>query len=185
MVKNWFKIFQNVGLLTLLFVFLWLTGCKSEKIDGYETYENDTYGLTISYPQEWYARPRAIKNEIGPIVMFNPPTKDSLIAHITVFTEKLPEDIKDLEGYFNYSKKMFLSQAHNLELLNTKEDNINGSDTYRVEFTYNRGHFIAKSLIYMFIIDGKGYVVSSVTNTESFEKFEPIFEKVSRSIKFN
>ncbi len=177
-------------LLSTLIAFL-LFGCGKDEMEGYKTYENDTHGFSIQYPEEWTYREGLGKDSesgVGAIVVFQSPKegkKDLFRENAYIFTEELPDSVTNVDEYLDYSKYSLPEQMKEFEILSEGEALINGEKSKWIIFSYVSRMQKSQSLAYMFYKDGQGFVFTSTARPNTLMSFRRLFENMSTSIKFD
>ncbi|KUG24752.1 hypothetical protein ASZ90_005443 [hydrocarbon metagenome] len=182
------KLQSTVAFLLLVF---FLFGCGRDKMDGYKLYENDDYGFSLYYPEDWTFREglgRDNENITGSIVVFQSPSEgkmDFFRENVNIFIETLPDSVTDVDSYLRYSKSYLPTQLANMNITEEGKQVINGVDSRWIIFGYTSRMKDLASMGYIFYRDGMGFVINSTSLPEDFMKFRRTFEKISTSIQFN
>ena len=180
------KIYSS--LLVILSVLI-LFSCKSEdKYEGFKKYENEEKGFSIKYPENWNYREGFAKEiETGSIVVFQSPSegkRDLFLENVHVFTEPLPDSVKNVDDYLEYSKIYLPSQLQEMEILEEGKSQIDGQQSRWIIFNYVNRLQRVTSIGYIFYKNDEGFAVVATARPEDFMGKRRLFEKIVTSIKF-
>ncbi len=177
-------------LIVSIIILIFINSCSKNELKGYKEYTNDEYGFSIFYPTDWNYREgfgRDSKTSTGAIVVFQDSleSKGDLFRENTyIFTESLPDSVTNVDEYLKYSKSSLPSQMKEFKVLDDGETIINERKSDWVIFSYVSRLQRVQSLAYLFIVDGKGFVITSTSRPEDFMRFRRTFENIAKSIKF-
>ncbi len=176
------------SLLVFLFALI-LFSCKSEdKYEGFSNYENEEKGFSIQYPENWNFREGFSKDlETGSIVVLQSPSegkKDLFLENVHIFTEPLPDSVKNVDDYLEYSKIFLPTQLQEMEIQDEGKIQIDGIQSRWIIFNYVNRLQRVTSIGYIFYRNGEGFVIVGTSRPESFMGFRHLFEKIATSIKF-
>ena len=179
-----------LSIFPALLLIIFLISCGNEQNKGYKEYENTAYEFTISYPEDWVYKEgfgKDSKYGNGSIVVLQVPNqgkRDLFRENIHIFTESLPDSVKNIDEYFSYSKSYLPAQLEDLEFLEEGKININGAASRWIIFKYVSRLQIVNSIGYIFYRDGYGLVVTGTARPEDFMGYRRTFENIATSIKF-
>jgi len=179
------------SVILLLFSLFFLLSCGKDKWEGYKLYENDEFGFSIYYPEDWSFREgfgRDSEQITGSIVVFQSPSEgkmDLFRENVNIFIETLPDSVDNVDAYLQYSKSYLPTQLANMNITEEGKQVINGVDSRWIIFGYTSRLKDLASMGYIFYRDGMGFVINSTSMPEDFMKFRRTFEKISTSIQFN
>lgn len=180
------KILFTLFFLTLI---LLMFSCKSEdKYEGYKTYKNSNAGFTLQYPEDWTYREGLGKDiDLGSIVIFQSPSEgkqDLFRENVHIFTESLPDSVKNVDEYLAFSKQSLPQLLQEMEILEEGKTLIDGQTSRWIIFNYVSQLQRVTSIGYMFYRNGKGFVITATSRPEDFMSYRRTFEKIATSIKF-
>jgi hypothetical protein len=170
---------------------LFLISCGKEEKAGFKTYTNDEQGFTLSYPETWGYREGFAKDSetaTGTIVIFQAPyegKKDIFRENAVIFNEELPDSVKDVDSYFEYSQEYLPTQLEDLEIKDSGKRIVNGTPARWLIFQYTNRLQRVTALGYMFYHNDKGLVITSTARPEDFMRWRRTFEDIATSIEFN
>lgn len=181
---------NKIKTIVLLLIMVILFGCKPDKREGYTLYENDSYGFSIEYPEDWTSREgfgKESESGMGAIVVFQSPSegkKDLFRENTYIFSEDLPDSVKNVTQYMEYSKSALPAQMNEFEVLEEGSAEMDGEKSEWIIFTYVQRLQKLQSIAYIFHRGDYGLVVISSSRPDSFMSFRRTFENIATSIKF-
>lgn len=181
------KIFTSLSIFAFIILFV---SCGEKETQGYQTYENDNEGFTISYPENWNYKEGFAKDSklaTGSIVVFQNPSegkRDLFQENVHIFTEPLPDSVKNIDQYFEYSQSYLPAQLKDIEFVEKGKIVIDGVNAKWMIFTYANRLQKVNSIGYIFYRDGHGLVITGTARPEDFMRFRRTFENIATSIKF-
>jgi hypothetical protein len=181
---------QIVVLFALLLFFV---GCgnknnnqetKPKSVNGLVKYMPADSSYSIGFPESWEVK----KGRQSFQLMALSPVKDStdmFREDVIIFREKYPKGVTDIDGYLNYSLKKIPTLLKNFKEGNSGKTKINGNDSRWFEYTFiMNGKRVQKCLAYIFEKDKYGYVVLSSAVDSTYEAYNPVFKKISKTFNF-
>lgn len=176
--------------ILLFFIITIFFGCKPDKREGYTLYENENYGVSIEYPEDWNSREgfgKESESGTGAIVVFQSPSegkKDLFRENTYIFTEDLPDTVQNVTQYMEYSKSALPAQMGEFEVLEEGTAKMDGEKSEWIIFSYVQRLQKMQSIAYIFHRGDYGLVIISTSRPESFMSFRRTFENIATSIKF-
>ncbi|MGD8431993.1 MAG: hypothetical protein PVG23_05410 [Nitrosopumilaceae archaeon] len=143
---------------------------------GFLTYQNNMEGFQLQYPSDWV-------KEIPPNpflkVVFVSPSEysgDVFFENVMVGTENLSPNT-DLEEYTKLVKTNTFS--YNTQILESRGTTMSGHPAHRVLFIEDD----VQALIVWTIVDSKAYFMAFNASTETFSKYEKVFDEIFSSFQ--
>lgn len=178
------KKIQNI---LFLFAMLLSSGLQaqadsSRPVKGWVKYSDSDY--VISFP-------RGIKIEFngapGTRLMLiteleNP--KDSFRENIGLMSEINTNPHTKLEHYVTASQVKLNELINNFTLIESTRTKINGVETHKLVYSGRQGAYAIKWEQYIFLINGKAFILTYTSEFSSFGKFIDTFEKIASSLTF-
>lgn len=164
--------------------------------DAVKPYENEKFGLTLSYPSSWVvhefrtdpAAPR--NNSIGSVVVsFNsqPEDENDKFVQSVYLMVQGPNstNIKSLEQYTANSLKAF-GNLTNAKIEQTGKDTLAGIPATQIVFTTSQQGVNQKKMqVFTVINNSTAYVVTFAAEASEYDDVLPDFEKMLNSIKID
>lgn len=178
-------------LLFSMLISLIAISCAKKELEGYTTYEDETHGFTIQYPEDWTARGGLGKDNesiTGAIVVFQSPSEgktDVFRENSYIFSESVPDSVTDLESYIRFNKTNLPNQLQEFEIKEEGTQVIDGKKSHWMIFSYVQRLQKVMSIAYVFYKDDQGFAIVSTSRPDVFMKYRRTFENISTSINFN
>jgi eukaryotic-like serine/threonine-protein kinase len=183
-----------IGSIVILAVTLLVVSGNSQSIQAqggkYETYNNDEFGISFSYPSSWTEEPDP--NE-GILVIFYAPLQDDsdiFAENFNVAIEELSSSSYPLDVYSDNALDQLKSSFQNfrIEHLNANSS-LSDYPAYYIDYTYTtptaQGIMKLKNLQIWTMVDDKAYTFTFGAQPLEFESYIPTIEKVIDSIEIN
>ncbi len=153
-------------------------------IDGTRTWTDAYQGFTVSYPADWrqYVEPGAD----APLFLVGPLDKDYRANLSLFFLEyDFVPSARDIARYSNPDANLY----DDFEMLSDQSIRVGGRSAVRRVFTWRasdqRLRDVFFHIIQTYVVDGQRVLVfTSFARSEDFEKYEPIFDGIMNSFKF-
>jgi hypothetical protein len=183
-----------IGSIVILAVTLLVVSGNSQSIQAqggkYETYNNDEFGISFSYPSSWTEEPDP--NE-GILAIFYAPLQDDsdiFAENFNVAVEELSSSSYPLDVYSDNALDQLKSSFQNfrIEHLNANSS-LSDYPAYYIDYTYTtptaQGIMKLKNLQIWTMVDDKAYTFTFGAQPLEFESYMPTIEKVIDSIEIN
>lgn len=170
---------KNLRIVFIIFLSFLILGCGIL----WQRYVNKEYGFSIFLPRLWYKE----AGSFGTVIMASSSQtspQDPYRENITVTVAYLPEGMGKgtyFEMSVNQVFEMFEGKQYGV-----KEGTISagGEDGQWVSFSVPAKNLILKVTSAVWIKNKRAYVVTCTCQDSEFDKYEPIFQKAMRSIRF-
>lgn len=155
---------------------------SSRPVKGWVKYSDSDY--VISFP-------RGIRIEFngapGTRLMLiteleNP--NDSFRENIGLMSELNTNPNARLDHYVTASQIKLDELINNFMLIESTRTSINGFEAHKLIYSGKQGVYAIKWAQYLFLINGKAYILTYTSELNSFEKYLDTFEKIASSISF-
>jgi hypothetical protein len=183
-----------IGSVVILAVTLLVVSGNSQSIQAqggkYETYNNDEFGISFSYPSSWTEEPDP--NE-GILAIFYAPLQDDsdiFAENFNVAVEELSSSSYPVDVYSDNALDQLKSSFQNfrIEHLNANSS-LSDYPAYYIDYTYTtptaQGIMKLKNLQIWTMVDDKAYTFTFGAQPLEFESYMPTIEKVIDSIEIN
>jgi eukaryotic-like serine/threonine-protein kinase len=183
-----------IGLIIILAVTLLAVSGNSQPIHAqegtYETYNNDEFGISFSYPSSWTEGPDP--NE-GIVAIFYAPLQDDsdiFAENFNVAVEELSSSGYPLDVYSDIALDQLRSSFQNfrIEHLNANSS-LSDYPAYYIDYTYTtptvQGIMKLKNLQIWTMVDDKAYTFTFGAQPLEFESYVPTIDKVIDSFEIN
>jgi hypothetical protein len=183
-----------IGSIIILAVTLLVASGNSQSIHAqggkYETYKNEEFGISFSYPSSWTEEPDP--NE-GILVIFYAPLQDDsdiFAENFNVAIEELSSSSYPLDVYSDNALDQLKSSFQNfrIEHLNANSS-LSDYPAYYIDYTYTtptaQGIMKLKNLQIWTMVYDKAYTFTFGAQPLEFESYIPTIEKVIDSIEIN
>ena len=183
-----------IGSFMVLAVTLLVVSGNSQSIhaqeDKYETYNNEEFGISFSYPSSWTEKPDP--NE-GILAIFYAPQQDgsdTFAENFNVAVEELSSSSYPLDVYSDIALDQLKSSFQNfrIEHLNANSS-LSGYPAYYIDYTYTtptaQGIMKLKNLQIWTMVDDKAYTFTFGAQPSEFESYIPTIDKVIDSVEIN
>jgi hypothetical protein len=183
-----------IGSIVILAVTLLVVSGNSQSIQAqggkYETYNNDEFGISFSYPSSWTEEPDP--NE-GILAIFYAPLQDDsdiFAENFNVAVEELSSSSYPVDVYSDNALDQLKSSFQNfrIEHLNANSS-LSDYPAYYIDYTYTtptaQGIMKLKNLQIWTMVDDKAYTFTFGAQPLEFESYMPTIEKVIDSIEIN
>lgn len=160
--------------------------------DAVKPYENEKFGLTLSYPSNWAEHefrndPAAPRNN-SIVVAFNSQPEDEndkFVQSVYLMVQGPNNNIKSLEQYTANSLKAF-GNLTNAKIEQTGKDTLAGIPATQIVFTTSQQGVNQKKMqVFTVINNNTAYVVTFAAEASEYDDVLPDFEKMLNSIKID
>lgn len=169
------KVFQRSGILLALL--LCLTGCKPE----WERYTNQEHKFSILLPASWEKQEGAFKTAVVALAPLKekPP---AFRANVNVIVNELPQKV-DLDAIFELNKNELSGKLATMDDL-TEGDIYSGMMRGKwMSFVGLLRDFRVKITSAIWIKDKRTYTVTCACRAEDARTYDPMFQKIIRSLR--
>ena len=148
------------------------------------SYENDTWGIKIQYPQNW--KRQDIEDPIGgEVVIFSSPKQsqeDNFQEHLIISVQEVDGDLKE-------SQKLFVSNIVNrqpgAEIIESGMTTLAGKPGSTLIFTRDDGEKRLKKLLVWTLKDNKAYIITYTATVEEYDHFIRAANNMIKSFEIN
>ncbi len=164
---------RTVCFFFLVIVLLIIAGCSGGYDAGTGLYDGN--GITVSFPAGW-EKGKTVPN--ATLTIENPDGS----AQISLFIQKLPENI---------TLKQYLKRvSSNMRRIGAREKDsgpidMGGYEGGWIQRSLKVGGQPFESIAYYVMRENTVYTIIATTYKESYAKWEPTFDEVAKSIRFN
>ena len=174
-------------LLLILLVIIAVSGCVETTtttipVASFISYENDVYGISVEYPDDWGIS----ENYMGGIVAFASlfeGADDRFAENVNIFYEPLPNDTITLDEYAGLSISFLEDYFNDFELLESKNTLINNMLAKRLVYTYDQGTYIIKIMQILIVRDKEAFVITYTAESEKYDDYLDIADHIIQSFR--
>lgn len=171
----------QLSLAALLIATLTLAGC-GDSGGGAGTANNSGSDFSITYPENWLpipGLPAVVKSaKKAPLDS----SGDTFHENVNVITEPVPSGVS-LDAYLDKNLELMKANLGGFNLGNTSDSKLGGQPAKRVVYQHNAGASL-KVLAYVSIKNGEAFIVTCSSENKSYAEYEPEFEKIAATFKF-
>ncbi len=168
---------RRIGLITLLIMSLFFSGCDL----WWSRYTNQEYGFSIILPRFW-KKDEGFKNTIV-IARLPKASKEGVQENITITAGRLPQEAP-LDILYEANKEEIMRVLPGVKDNVSEGDLFAGRDQGRwLRFDNKVGNLSLRILTGVWIKKQRVYVITCCSSTQRFSKYEPIFQRVIRSLR--
>ena len=140
---------------------------------------------SISFPEDWQVKKGRQSFQLMALTPLAD-SSDKFREDIIVFREKFPKDVKDLDGYIDYTKKKISKLLKDYKEGKSGKAKINGlkGRWFEYSFTLNK-NIKNKCLAYVYDKDKNAYVVLASALDTTYDSFKPLFERIDSTFILN
>jgi hypothetical protein len=160
--------------------------------DAVKPYENEKFGLTMSYPSNWavheFRNDPAAPHNNSIVVAFNSQPEDEndkFVQSVYLMVQGPNNNIKSLEQYTANSLKAF-ENLTNAKIEETGKDTLAGLPATQIVFTTTLQEVDQKKMqVFTVINNNTAYVATFAAEASEYNDSLPDFEKMINSIKID
>lgn len=145
----------------------------------------DKYGFTVDVPSTWKQQQGMVQEGIEFVVIALSPAedaKDAFFENVNILVEKLDKEYT-LDEYYNANLQGLTQNIVNFNLVEQKNVDINAVPAMRIEYTWGDSSKVT-TYQFIFVKGDKGFVVTFTATPDTFAKYQPVFDKIANSLKF-
>lgn len=145
----------------------------------YQTYTSKDPAFSISKPVGW--KTEEDMSELIPVVFISPKEgeSDNFTENINVVMENA--EGYELHGYYQANIQMMQNSLEGFKVLTE----VVGSNYYGITYVHGFRGVNLKVMAFIYHDNAsRGFVVTGTSTEENFRKYQPIFDKVCKSLKF-
>lgn len=149
------------------------------------TIKIDKYGFNVDVPSTWKQQQGMVQEGIEFVVIALSPAedaKDAFFENVNILVEKLDKEYT-LDEYYNANLQGLTQNIVNFNLVEQKNVDLNGVPAMRIEYTWGDSSKVT-TYQFIFVKGDKGFVVTFTATPDTFAKYQPIFDKIANSLKF-
>lgn len=162
--------------------------------DAFQTYENEKFGLTLTYPPKWTVDelrndPAAPSNN-SIVAIFKSPSQgqnDKYLENVIVNIQGPSPDITSLETYTNNSLKAFNNMSDTIKITKSGKGTLGGLPSRELLYTSTGipGINLEKKQVFAIVNNNTAYVVTFGAEAPEYDKNIQNVEKMINSIKID
>ncbi len=174
-----YRVLLQRGIL-LVFLFI-LCGCGSEL----QLYDNPEYGFSVLLPGSWQKEEGALKSVVmalAPTDNRRTPQPPKPRANVNVFVTEFPEEIK-LDTVFELNKDELSKFGAAIQDLREGEIYAGLLAGRWLSFEGSMHDSRLKIISAIWVKGRHAYTITCSSSSEEFSRYEPIFNKVLRSLR--
>jgi hypothetical protein len=156
-------------------------GHSSMENTKFKTFEGEKGNYTIEFPENWDVK----KDFMGTDVIALSPQEDSsdmFRENVNIISTELDQPMSK-EEYFDLNEKSLEQLLKDFKLADKQMTKVDGVDALKLVYTHRMGDVDAKVLQYLFVNDGKAYVITLTASPEEFDSYMSEFESIVNSFK--
>ncbi len=154
-------------------------GCSKPRTPRGGEYYNKKEHFSVIPPAGWEQQ----EGFMGTVVIFRSPVthaNDDFRENVNVVSAKIPRNT-GLTEFVTASVTDMKTELTDFQQLDTSSRTVNGKDTQRFICLYRTGQLDLNILMYLFVDNGRGYVVTCTAPPETFDEYLPTFEETCQS----
>ncbi len=147
-------------------------------------YRDDELGFSIRYPESWEKR----IGFQGTSVAFVSPkerSSDRFQESVNVVMTEVEEGTVLNDQLLQEFYAEIESQGTGFQVLETQALQLNGVDARRITCRFRVGGHLFQYLLYILLKDDRVYVITCVSRTLDFDRYEGVFDRMCRSIQID
>jgi hypothetical protein len=162
--------------------------------EAFKTYENQKFGLTLSYPPSWTVDelrtdPAAPSNN-SIVAIFKSPSQgpnDKYLENVIINVQGPRSDIASLETYTANSVAAFTNMSNTIKITKQGKDTLAGLPAHQLLYTSTGipGLNLEKMQVFTVLNNNTAYVVTFGAETAEYDKNIQDVEKMINSIKID
>ncbi len=143
--------------------------------DGYTLYKNDELNFRIAYPKNWEFDS---EKDVGASYFY---FRDGSIYTAQYAAQVTVEPIGELNltEYRELRLNVIKNTLPSAKISDEKSISINGREGFEWVYEYTPSNLKGKIII--FVVDGKGYIISGYSLSTVYNSYQPIFENIVNS----
>ena len=162
--------------------------------EAFKTYENQKFGLTVSYPPTWSVdelrKDPAVPSNNSIIAIFKSPSQgqnDKYLENVIVNIQGPRSNIKSLEIYTENSLKAFNNMSDTIKITKSIKDTLSGFPAHQLQYTSTGipGLTLQKMQEFTVVNNNTAYVVTFGAEVPEYTKNLQNVEKLIDSIKID
>jgi len=145
-------------------------------------YHNEKYKFSINFPQDW----KVIEGEHGTVVMgVMPANNDSGIfkENINIIVDLLDNNVNVKEYVGHQISEM--KRLMKVTILENGNRVINNEQAQWFIYSYGIREYGIKAMVYVFCKNHRGYIITCISDIQTFDIKRQKFEKIAYSFKFD
>ena len=154
----------------------------STPMAGYETYTDEVYGFSISYPEDWYEVEVPEGGLWEPILVayWAPSPCATFFSNFNVLQEKMSSSMS-VQDYGEWLKYYLVADGYTF--ISEEELTIGGRPAIKSVYTYTVYRPTTK-LARAYLVEGKtAWVITCTISPECWNQYEPVFDTIINSFK--
>lgn len=155
---------------------------EPSKTTGYERYYSRDYRFSISFPSDWELAVDADPSSLGGISPLEGP-QDSFRENVLVGSFDLGSKMTLLE-YFNGNLDYLKQKITDLNVISTENIKLDGNDAISVTYTSTIEGRHYKTMQVFLIKDTRGYIITTMGDANSYDKYTTKFAEIVKSFHF-
>ncbi len=184
--------------LTLIQLSIMLAGLPNSTYaqvdESFKTYENQKFGLTVSYPPTWSVdeirTDPATPSNNSIVAIFKSPSQgqnDKYLENVIVNIQGPRSNIKSLETYTNNSQIAFNNMSDTIKITKSGKDTLAGLPAHQLLYTSTgiQGLNLQKMQVFTVVNNNTAYVVTFSAEDSEYEKNIQNIEKLINSVKID
>jgi hypothetical protein len=162
--------------------------------EAFKTYENQKFGLTLSYPPSWTVDelrtdPAAPSNN-SIVAIFKSPSQgpnDKYLENVIINVQGPRSDIASLETYTANSVAAFTNMSNTIKITKQGKDTLAGLPAHQLLYTSTGipGLNLEKMQVFTVVNNNTAYVVTFGAESAEYDKNIQDVEKMINSIKID
>lgn len=162
--------------------------------EAFKTYENQKFGLTVSYPPTWSVdelrKDPAVPSNNSIVAIFKSPSQgqnDKYLENVIINIQGPRAQIASLEAYTENSLKAFNNMSDTIKITKSIKDTLSGFPAHQLQYTTTGipGLTLQKLQEFTVINNNTAYVVTYGAEVQQYQKNLGDVEKLIDSIKID
>jgi hypothetical protein len=181
--------------IQLSIVVIGLSQSAHAQVDqAFKTYENQKFGLTLSYPPDWTVdeirKDPATPSNNTIVAIFKSPSQgqnDKYLENVIVNIQGPRSDIASLESYTENSLKAFNNMSDTIKITKSSKDTLGGMPAHQLIYTSTGipGLTLQKKQVFTVVNNNTAYVVTYGAEIPEYTKNLDKVDKMINSIKID
>lgn len=188
------SVFLVLTIILSIMVVVLSHSANAQVDEAFKTYENEKFGLTVSYPPKWSVdelrTDPAMPSNNSIVAIFKSPSQgqnDKYLENVIVNIQGPRSNIKSLEIYRENSLKAFNNMNDTIKITKSGKDTLAGLPAHQLLYTSTgiQGLNLQKMQVFTVVNNNTAYVVTFGAEDAEYEKNIQDVEKLINSVKID